>query len=1308
MPVCEHCGRTLVCPGTGTKAEHSFEYHSTEQPVLPCSPKAGLWVRVTAGKAKTPVKGVKVETLGRSGITDGSGFLTFDDVPPTEQGHRVEISLTEGLDETYHLPEEPFVTSKVKKGQLKFVPFALALRASPVIELPREAVAVGGARQKVVLKADREFEGSGTFTCTGGDGKVRFFRGGQPLAGGKFEKITETGVELEVEATQPCDALGGIELKWELDGGRTPTGPAVTKKLTAVQAVLSLFRKSGTALTAEEKKGDGLILHLQNARGERRRARATVTCKPADFRGAVEIATVNKSIAIHSRADGAAPVDLSNALEIGPDKAVELYVEGTATSKTAGDTGLSVKLKDLSGPDPLDAAKITVLETRLDVHAERPPDERPRKPEPPLIGADLKLDPGRTLCRQGSRFSVLRAMVRLTKLPHDAPCKLVLRSESKSDELKLFPESGVRNRGGTDYPHSHETPTDGEKTLGASADIAADAIKDAAKGLVYWVEGAKASKGKVRLFVDVDGVDEACDAVAFQVTEPKLTIKVTRSDKKTLVGDVDFKVKTRGSGTLVHSGTILKGSGELAFDIEAGDHIIELVPKDAGEAKMRLNRITPASQEAAILVRGPMAVAYELAPPYDEIQFIGYFIRTGPYIGTDDAATITTGKLEDRPAMAAKQDMEARAAIMADAIEKAAGTPGVKKPSSVLKIFMAPEFYFRGKQGAYPLDVVSEILNVKALHDEMAKKDYEDWLFVLGSAIGTIEVEGQKKRTDFKATITTVETKCAIFVTCPDPSPPAGVKAGWDFWYTNPDGAFESVAISAVSTFGSPPPTEKYLRFELPSTPRFLPSQPFGVTDDLTVLPVTFKLKMIDVAITSVATPAKGGTLRQGGADLPIIAVWPGGPGAHVLLVAAEENQTVTAGAATLVGMTPDTATVDRILGCRLVVEHPPSSAAAGAAKDWMFCVRSLSGKWRAATGKTFRAYDVKPGGTNEKVLMLGGVPVFPSSTAIGLSKPLDDKLKLGGSDKSVVMEADVPAGTIAQGQYLEQDGEARAAVDFTSAQGGTKHKVVAWVPASKASPAAGKETTFVDPGEAEIVNVALVCKGGSKVPVRPDGGAGRELLVYKEAISSVDFAGMDYGGGTSFAYSDRHAGEIRGDQSRRLLPTEGSGDNLGASPNVVGQTKWKEPGGGKEHAVPRITELSGSGLGGGSIFTMDDITFGLEVCLDHLKEKLKTYYDKHKVKGDPMVQVQLIPSCGMQINNRYCVADGLIFNVDATHFAAERDAGGSPKPMTPTTKQLITPAPADVDKHFDVKGAGGTGTILVYDAVKTPTKATV
>lgn len=85
------------------------------------------------------------------------------------------------------------------------------------------------------------------------------------------------------------------------------------------------------------------------------------------------------------------------------------------------------------------------------------------------------------------------------------------------------------------------------------------------------------------------------------------------------------------------------------------------------------------------------------------------------------------------------QDMLQKCSDMANAINKAKtgiAVHGVTNSADTLKVFMAPEFYFRGKNGAYSPDVVAEIVpRMKTL----LGGGWDDWLFVFGTAIAAIE-----------------------------------------------------------------------------------------------------------------------------------------------------------------------------------------------------------------------------------------------------------------------------------------------------------------------------------------------------------------------------------------------------------------------------------------------------------------------------------------------------------------------------------------------------------------------------------------
>lgn len=81
-----------------------------------------------------------------------------------------------------------------------------------------------------------------------------------------------------------------------------------------------------------------------------------------------------------------------------------------------------------------------------------------------------------------------------------------------------------------------------------------------------------------------------------------------------------------------------------------------------------------------------------------------------------------------------------------------------------------------------------------------------------------------------------------------------------------------------------------------------------------------------------------------------------------------------------------------------------------------------------------------------------------------------------------------------------------------------------------------------------------------------------------------------------------------------------------------------------------KVMDEDAGGLAGGSIFKLCGVRFGLEVCLDHIKGRMKAAVTgTGNIKKIDPVDVHLIPSAGMSIDDRYvgAKANGIIFNVD-------------------------------------------------------------
>lgn len=139
---------------------------------------------------------------------------------------------------------------------------------------------------------------------------------------------------------------------------------------------------------------------------------------------------------------------------------------------------------------------------------------------------------------------------------------------------------------------------------------------------------------------------------------------------------------------------------------------------------------------------------------YNNVVCIGYKVTTGHFEADKVDPKILkvqyTGAWMDRTDMNNKRDQLKKAITQAlgeyETKFGLKGKSGAKtklhlteaEDKDTLKIFMAPEFYFRGKQGGYDMAVVNEIL--PEMRNFTKGDDYKHWLFVLGTAIAATRI----------------------------------------------------------------------------------------------------------------------------------------------------------------------------------------------------------------------------------------------------------------------------------------------------------------------------------------------------------------------------------------------------------------------------------------------------------------------------------------------------------------------------------------------------------------------------------------
>jgi len=125
---------------------------------------------------------------------------------------------------------------------------------------------------------------------------------------------------------------------------------------------------------------------------------------------------------------------------------------------------------------------------------------------------------------------------------------------------------------------------------------------------------------------------------------------------------------------------------------------------------------------------------------YDSVQYLGLNMFTelgtaadGCYIDSHQSlGECFLGEVN------VSTDLERRLDVMRTAIKQSYDSPNWNRSGNVLKIFMAPEFFWRGPQGAYILDGQFAFHARKVfgeLQAYVSNADFKDWIFVMGTAI---------------------------------------------------------------------------------------------------------------------------------------------------------------------------------------------------------------------------------------------------------------------------------------------------------------------------------------------------------------------------------------------------------------------------------------------------------------------------------------------------------------------------------------------------------------------------------------------
>lgn len=607
-------------------------------------------------------------------------------------------------------------------------------------------VAVRGDRQTFILGASVAFPGQGILSCPFGEDSIRVFRAGEHAALELPHTFDSVPQALEVEGVRASDFVGAA-LEWKLLPRQGyAVGTPLGRLFSVLEAKLRVCGTGGDELPEGKQKDGSRVVHVRKNRF--RRAKALVKWEPQGFTGNLTLSSADGRLAIHG--DPNAGAVIANVAAAADQRSATVYLEGVAVSGAPADAEITLGIEHLGAN--VDAVKLTVVDTALQVCKPRVDDKTDPDPSP---------DGKRGLYRQGNPRASTRAKLIVTKTPADAPC--VVRLKRDNPNVTLFDREVplAQDVTWTDPVTKVQTQEKKENQV-PPEDLANAAFSGPARAFVAWAEGT--ALGSTKFSLDVPDVDGDTAMVELQVGQAQLEVAVVRADGTDLSAPVKVGLKKEIKSAPVETKDCAKNAN-VAFDVDPGSYLLALTPQSQ-EKDFKIVRLLPDTIEASIVVpeKSKVEVKFQVEEPprYQFVEFIGYQIKTGVCMGED--------LLKDDLALA-RQDLAGRCTMMKEAVRAAHAASPNKADPQVLKIFMAPEFFFRGKQGAYPLETIVEIPD--QLRAETKDAAYQDWLFVFGSALGFVPVSEASTHGAVKA-VTRVNPPPGSFYAASSQPPNAG------------------------------------------------------------------------------------------------------------------------------------------------------------------------------------------------------------------------------------------------------------------------------------------------------------------------------------------------------------------------------------------------------------------------------------------------------------------------------------------------------------------------------------------------------
>lgn len=551
---------------------------------------------------------------------------------------------------------------------------------------------------------------------------------------------------------------------------------------------------------------------------------------------------------------------------------------------------------------------------------------------------------------------------------------------------------------------------------------------------------------------------------------------------------------------------------------------------------------------------------------YKKARFIAFNIKPGT---RDEAGTVVY-----LGPKSADLDIQKRCAIMKNAMVGAyeelaklvpkpppkviaRGAMNVVNANPVLTIFMAPEFFFRGADGAYPIEKISSIMPELARTAQDPK--FKDWLFVYGTAVGYQKIDEAITKIAF----TNVQNSTTVIV------PDSLAESNFVGWHVV---QYVKAGVEKVRVEGG----DQYLLF-------LDTDQDLGWCDAVVLVhgPEAVRTEEFRILARGVDNGKAVITIRQ--RSTPIRAGWT----AELSATPRTVQQVIYDGV-----QVPFEADVTKV-----------SRDADGTVRLTLAATKGPGAGWGVSFTREDKSetqtYPIRESGNDE------------GNTTITINGPNQRRAKRCPSQSCECEDF------VAHPNHPDKCGNCTHSHIADAIQVGWTARLNCRLLQLNDSGMQYVEGRFLrltgDPNNAstEVFNIALVQRGGA--------GA-REILVYKQSYSGVDFLPV----------IDRATKQETGKYK------------------IHGKERWLV----NTEQLARGRAGKESDISGAAVFDIEGCTIGLEICLDHREGRLDKYYaGPESGGGKPKPQVLLIPSWRMTIGGGpvCCQKNGLAFNVDGS-----------------------------------------------------------